>query len=319
MTTENRAAIDPVVLDEAIAWKACLSSGVATPDQQAGCLRWRNQNPEHELVWQRLSAIDERFQALPAGSSQVLNRAPPFNRRTVLKSLLVFAVATPVAITATDWSSRRLFADYVTKTGQRKRVTLPDGTQMHLNTDTAVAIQFDETYRRIVLQQGEITISTAPDPNPVKRDLIVSTARGEIKALGTYFWVRDGKTIDVAVFDGATHVTHYRQAASRVIEKGYQVSLMSDGFSEQRVADENVLGWVEGNIIAQGMRLDRFLAELERHFRGIIVCEDRVADLRLSGVFPLNNKDNILNALEQSLPVRISSFSRYWVRVSARQ
>lgn len=318
MSAANQTKTNSQVLEAAIAWKSCLASGLATPDQLAGCQRWREESPEHEMVWQRLVAIESRFQALPAGSRHVLTRRGQMDRRTVLKSLLVFAVATPVALTATDWGNNLLLRDYYTKTGQRKRVVLPDGTELHLNTDTAVDILFDDQHRRIVLHRGEITVNTAPDPFPVKRPLSVSTSRGQVRALGTHFCIRDGRTTDVAVFDGATEVTHDGQGEARLVEKGYQVSLNRDGIGALEPANENVMGWTEGKIIAQSMPLGVFLAELERYYRGVIVCDDAVAGLKLSGVFPLDNKEHVLNAIEQSLPVQVNSFSRFWVRVAAR-
>ena len=318
VSAEHQSQTNPQVLEAAISWKSCLTSGLATPKQLADCQRWREENPEHEKVWQRLVAIEARFKSLPAGSHHVLARREPVSPRTVLKSLLVFAAATPVALTATDWGKDVLLRDYYTKTGQRKRVVLPDGTELNLNTDTAVDILFDDQYRRIVLHRGEITVNTAPDPAAVKRSLIVSTARGQVKALGTHFWIRDGKTTEVAVFDGATEVTHDHKGGVHLVEKGYQVSLNRQGVSALSSADVNVMGWTEGKIIAQSMPLGEFLAELERYYSGVIVCDEAVAGLKLSGVFPLDNKEHVLNAIEQSLPVRVDSFSRFWVRVAAR-
>ena len=66
------------------------------------------------------------------------------------------------------------------------------------------------------------------------------------------------------------------------------------------------------------MRLGHFIAELSRYRPGLLRCASEVAELRISGVYPLADSDAVLDALTQSLPVSINRRSRYWVTVSAR-
>ncbi len=75
--------------------------------------------------------------------------------------------------------------------------------------------------------------------------------------------------------------------------------------------------WTEGVIVASSMRLDAFLAEVSRYRRGTIRCDPGIADLRLSGTYPLDDTDRILNALANALPVRIDYRTRYWVTVQS--
>ena len=66
------------------------------------------------------------------------------------------------------------------------------------------------------------------------------------------------------------------------------------------------------------MRLEDFLAELGRYRRGQLNCDPTVAELLISGTYPVNDSERILNMLEVSLPVRVKRFTRYWVTVEAR-
>ncbi|MCY1306948.1 Protein FecR [compost metagenome] len=70
--------------------------------------------------------------------------------------------------------------------------------------------------------------------------------------------------------------------------------------------------------MAERQPLGQFLAELARHRPGLLRCSDDVAELLLTGVFPLADTDSILAALERSLPVRVSYRTRYWVSVQRR-
>jgi transmembrane sensor len=66
------------------------------------------------------------------------------------------------------------------------------------------------------------------------------------------------------------------------------------------------------------MRLADFLDELSRYRRGRLQCDARVANLLISGTYPLADSERILDMLERALPVRVQRFTRYWVNVQAR-
>ena len=71
-------------------------------------------------------------------------------------------------------------------------------------------------------------------------------------------------------------------------------------------------------LVAAHMRLGDFLDELGRYRRGQLNCEANVADLLISGTYPLDDSERILDLLEISLPVKVKRFTRYWVTVEAR-
>lgn len=73
--------------------------------------------------------------------------------------------------------------------------------------------------------------------------------------------------------------------------------------------------WSRGQLIVDDVTLGDFLADLARYRPGVIDCAPAVAQLRLSGVFPLADTQRILNMLPNSLPVQVRSRTRYWVTV----
>ncbi|MNE16899.1 fec operon regulator FecR [compost metagenome] len=73
--------------------------------------------------------------------------------------------------------------------------------------------------------------------------------------------------------------------------------------------------WAEGLIVTRDMRLGDFLAEVGRYRHGYVSCADDIADLRLSGVFRLEDTDKLLQLLPQTLPVKVSYRTRWWVRL----
>jgi transmembrane sensor len=45
----------------------------------------------------------------------------------------------------------------------------------------------------------------------------------------------------------------------------------------------------------------------------VLRCDPAVADLRLSGTFPLGDPDAILQVIAQTLPIKLRFVTRYWV------
>mgnify|MGYP006180137145 CR=1 FL=1 len=64
-------------------------------------------------------------------------------------------------------------------------------------------------------------------------------------------------------------------------------------------------------------RLAEFLAEAGRYRKGWLGCDSAVADLRLSGVFRLDEPMQMLRNISHLLPVKIVQRTRWWVRIVA--
>jgi transmembrane sensor len=75
--------------------------------------------------------------------------------------------------------------------------------------------------------------------------------------------------------------------------------------------------WQQGSIIAINRPLSELLADLSRYRSGVLRCDPRIAQLKVSGAFPIDDTDLALAALESGFSLRIIRYSRYWVDVSA--
>jgi transmembrane sensor len=102
------------------------------------------------------------------------------------------------------------------------------------------------------------------------------------------------------------------------LEARQQVSFSREGWADIRPLDAGSGAWADGMLVASRMRLADFLAELGRYRRGRLQCDAAVADLLISGSYPLADSERILAMLELALPVRVQRFNRYWVNVQAR-
>lgn len=321
--THTPAPLPAPVVDAAVAWLVHLWSGEATDASRAQWQRWRAADPLHEQAWRRIEAKDALWRRRAPGMAQALNDAPQAGgRRRALRGMATLAV-TGVAVWAAhdQLVTRGWLAGVRTAKGEQRHLQLPDGTQLLLNTATALDIDYTHTLRRLRLHTGELLITTAPDTQVPKRPFVVDTPAGRAQALGTRFTVRhdaEGPTAhatQVEVFEGAVELRGPHGAALR-IDAG-QAARLATGVAATSAQPTATTGpsWAEGVLVASDMRLDAFVDELRRYRTGVVQLAPEVAGLRLSGVFPLNDTDHILQALGQVLPVRVKVPVRYWVRI----
>ncbi|PMS11642.1 DUF4880 domain-containing protein [Trinickia caryophylli] len=323
----ERAADDALPLSravarEAAAWLVRLHGGGSREDEEA-CRRWRAADAEHERAWQRALRLTARLDAVPASVGMpVLGRSVRTTRRTTVKALSLMLAAGPIgyaAYRATPW--REWAADERTTIGERRSVTLADGSRVDLDTATAFDIRFGDGERRLTLYAGAIQVTTGSDAGHARpyRPLVVQTAQGMLRALGTRFVVRDDGSAGtfVAVLHGAVEAATEAAPLKRIVPAGRQLRFTASSIGEAVPVDPHVADWAHGTLFAERMRLADFLSELSRYRPGLLRCDPSVADLRISGVFRLDRADDILAALPQTLPVRIVSRTRYWIGVTA--
>jgi transmembrane sensor len=320
--------LPPQVAERAVQWLVELQSDGATDAVRRAWQHWRDEHPDHERAWQRIEAVNGRLQGLasPLGSAVAhAALAPPRStrRRDAIKTLSVVLFAGGgawVAAKQTPW--REWMADERTGVGERRTVTLADGSAIALNTDTAVTARFGATERRVRLDSGEILVTTSKKPSgSAARPFVVETGHGELWPLGTRFAVRrlDG-ACRVDVFEGAVQIRpHDATTLSRTLQAGEQATFTRTGVGEPGAADDGAAAWTDGMIVASGMRLADFLVELGRHRPGRLGCDPAVADLRVSGTYPLADTERILDTLRTTLPVEIRFLTRYWVTVRPRK
>jgi transmembrane sensor len=315
----------PNVVAAAIDWMVCLQSGSATAAEHEACCRWRAQDATHELAWSRLQVLRDGVATLPAalthatiGDSAARRKHA---RRFALKTLSVILATGAAAGIASHAPWAPLLAQYSTRQGQRRRVVLADGTVVELNTATAVDIHYDNKTRLIELHRGEILVTTAPDSAGRHRPFMVGTRLGTARALGTRFRVhdRDGVML-VAVFQGAVEFSGKRTGTTTRIDAGHQGQFDADGpRGEQGRADDDAVAWKDGMIVAERMPLGQLVAELNRYRSGWLRCDEAVANLPISGVFPIDQPARILAAVLRTLPVQAEAFTSYWITLRPKQ
>lgn len=315
------SAIDPTILNQAADWLVLLQSGEATEQDLTKLSQWRQQSAAHEAAWRRAESVLSSFRQVPAQVGQdTLARLPRHNRRKLLGLL---AIAAPTGWLLWHYRHGLQRADYQTATGEQQTIELADGSQLVLNTRTRVDIAFTQTQRTITLLAGEIMLTTGKDAarpaGQSPRPLMVRTEHGSLQPIGTRFAVRhfDNYT-QVSVLEGAVQARPAQSSQTTTVPAGQQLRFTTTELHTPQAADATSSLWTNGMLLAQDMRLGDLIAELARYQRGLLRCDPEVAQLLVSGSFPVNDIAASLRVLEKSLPVRIARPAPYWITVKAR-
>lgn len=308
--------LDHATLEAAARWYVDLRGEVPNAAIREAHRRWLERDPRHLQAWERLARLQDKLEQVSPGIARPTLSSARAKRRDVLKVLSILLMAGGAGTLA--WNTTplpTLMADQRTGTGERRRVRLEDGSQLQLNTATAVDIRYSAGLRELRLLAGEIQIETARDEQA--RPFVVHTAEGSIRALGTRFVVRrDADRTLVSVQAHAVEVRCANRADAAVrVDAGQQLSFRQDAIDPLQRATPQADAWTRDMLVVNDWQLGDFVRELQRYRPGHLGCDPAVAALRISGAFHLASTDTILDNLTSTLPVRIRRFSRYWASV----
>jgi len=312
-------AISPAVAERALEWLVELQAPPVPAETLAAWQRWRQADPEHEAAWQRIEAFTQRLAlgspaARSALASAGLARGDGLTRRRAIKGLAVLLCAGGAAWSLREsgqWQAWR--ADYRTAVGEQRRITLADGSELLLNTASAIDLDFDERARRLRLLEGEVLVQARREARPLQ----LLSAEGVVQTYDARFALRQfpGHS-QLLVHRGQVRVTPQDAPGNaRDLGAGQLVRFTSREVLAARPLGEADLAWADGMLIASGQRLADFLAELGRYRRGHLGCDPALAGLRVSGTFPLQDSERVLDSLGQSLHLEVRRFTRYWVEL----
>lgn len=289
------------------------------PALQQQCAQWRSSHHENEQAWQRVVHLhqDLDLRAIP-GAGLALHTLETsqqrLRRRQALKLLGGVVMAGSASWLAKDLDTVSAWtSDYATGTGERRVFTLPDGSLMQLNTCSAVDLAFHDQRRLVRLKHGELMINCNP-----RQPLLVQTRDALLEGFeGRFVAYQDSDYTRVSVSHGKVAIHRPGAGQLQWIEGGQNWRLDAQGAQRLAHMEMDAMAWTEGLIVTQDMRLSNFLAQVSRYRHGYLGCSNDIADLRLSGVFRLEDPEQLLRLLPQTLPVRLRRRTRWWVHVES--
>jgi transmembrane sensor len=209
-----------VLKEEAAEWLIRLDGDSPPTQQELETLgQWLHRSPAHREELERLATLWDRMNvltelAVPLGKrrSEIpptrLEGATSLVRARGLRPAIVGALIIGAFALGLAWHLRGVFDDraaaadglYATAVGQQTTIELPDGSQIILNTNSQIRVDYGDQYRRVHLLQGEALFTVATDSD---RPFRVYAGSGRIQAVGTAFSVYlKGLDVQVTVTEG---------------------------------------------------------------------------------------------------------------------
>ncbi|WP_299595992.1 FecR family protein [uncultured Microbulbifer sp.] len=194
---------------------------------------------------------------------------------------------------------------YTTAVGETRTVALPDGSDVKLNTNSELIVNFSREERRTQLLRGEAYFDVA---RQTSRPFTVAAGSANIRVLGTQFNVeRNPANTRVSVTGGTVAVSEARTASglqpeSIKLTRNQKVSVSRSGLSDVgRTSAEEALDWTQGQLVFEETPLDEALEELNRYLKVPAAAAPGVSDQTLSGTFELTDPENTLAAIATAL------------------
>lgn len=320
------------VYDEASVWIAKLDNGLSLEEEDS-LRHWLSASRHNQELlfkmaglWDRLSVLSRLSEICPHPHIQVV-RFPWLKYAACLLIILVAGIWGADTFYHREAPDSRESAAilvpenvYETAVGEQSRINLVDGTQLVLNTNTFVQINYSDQHRLLTLERGELHIIVAPDKS---RPLSVIAGDTIIQAVGTTFNIEitSNHQIELLVTEGKVRVgvfnippTGVAQAVpfmlppdSMTVSAGEETILGLPVFELETIETDEIevkLSWREGNLIFRGETLEEAVAEISRYTAvEFVILDEKSKKVRVAGLFKAGDVNGLLAALEENFDV----------------
>lgn len=301
---------------QARVWLRTLTSGDVKPWDAEAFRRWLSASPGNKEAFHE---VRQRWEALKPGVGELLRTDPQaasfhartlsgssFGRRAFLGAAVGAAAVAGMAVLhppARLWPSPGEWrADLRTATGEQQALTLGDGVNITLNTQTSIRQRVaSEGVIGMDLLAGEAAVDMLARRHPFS----VMAGEGRTLAEVGHFEVRylAGK-VRVTCVEGSVRVVH--PAGQRTLQAAQQ--LVYDVVSVSGVAGVNTAdtsAWRKGELVFSNTRLSDVLDEINRYRAGrVVLLNDSVRNNPVSGRFVIKALDSALSQLQHSFDLR---------------
>ncbi|MBK0064591.1 MULTISPECIES: FecR family protein [unclassified Acinetobacter] len=310
----SKQDIDPVML-KAIDWMVLLESGLATQEDHQNFALWLDENTKNQHVWQELhQSVDQPFQQLQQQSldaklpikavTQSVLQSNKQHIKRMIKGGISFIVL--IGLGTFVWLQQTrplsfLQADYYTRTAEQKQIQLEDGSSITLAAYSAIRIEYSQHNRDIYLLDGALIANVSADK---QRPFIVHTKQAHMQALGTEFMVTQHTDYsDLAVLEHTVKASNLHQF--KVVQQGHSIRVDQYQIHELPTKASNMASWKDGILEVEDMPLSAFIDLVKPYHHGTIYVSDDIKNMKVYGVFYLDDTDKILQVLQTTQPINI--------------
>ncbi len=283
-----------------------------TVERRAELDGWLSQSLSHRVAYLRMDATWRRTNRLAALRPPM--RAPVsrgaskgFRWVRVTGALGSFVVLGLLAGNYLLAPQRQLIE---TPRGGQEKLTLADGSQIELNTDTAVLLDIGPQRRSVELVRGEVLFEIKHDAS---RPFVVTAAGHKITDLGTKFLVRTtADSLRVALVEGEARleaISGRSQQNPVVLSPGDVATATAQATHVIKKSNRELsdgLAWQHGLIVFHNTPLADAVAEFNRYGgTELIVADRRAANFTINGTFRFSSAENFAASAREIFDLKV--------------
>jgi transmembrane sensor len=206
------------------------------------------------------------------------------------------------------WSTRP--EDYQTAVGDRRVVTLSDGSKLSLDSNSEVIVRYAAHERALRLLRGQARFDVAHDRS---RPFSVVAGSQRVIATGTAFNIdMAGPRVLVTLIEGRVEVFQENDGSAAghwpVIDLRAGQQLVAGASSRPQVSPANiqkVTAWTIGQIMCDDEPLSSVVDRMNRYSNTqLVIADPRVGLMKISGVFNAGDASGFVEIVTRYLPVK---------------
>lgn len=266
--------------------------------------------PTEQVLEQHRDALKQRFPLPPPAALQ--RRRGGRIAKSVLPVLLVAISAVCIADPA--WQVR----DYQTAVGERRQITLPDGSHVLLDAGTRLQVRRHLRSRQVLLAQGQARFDVQ---HSAWRPFQVEAGPVHVRNYGTVFDIdRQGDLSEVTLWRGEVGVRVEGGGAEQRLKPGQRLLAQAGSLSPPEPASPDRADWTRGRLQFDRLPLSEVLRILQRyHDRPIVLDDPALGPLQVSGVFDADRAETAVALLPEILPVQVHTAADGSLHLRARR
>ncbi|MBU3022354.1 FecR domain-containing protein [Aestuariibacter sp. A3R04] len=353
MSNVSKFSSKDEIHEEACLWISRIDRGLSAEEAES-LQQWMAASQSHRRIlfelaqlWDDLSVLNELKGLFPLKTS---HKGDTLKARKILRHArwsvaagFILMAAAALMMVDSQWFGRNdngyaLVQRVGTAIGEQKTLTLDDGSVIHLNTNSAIHISYNDVQRKIDLIKGEAHFTVAHDAT---RPFTVNAGANSVTAIGTAFNMQytHDDVFELVVTEGrvlvqdkqasitreeiADVITHRTAShAARLVDAGEKAKVAGTVNDRQSLDDsamEQDLAWQQGMIVFKGEPLEDALREIERYTAvDFEIQGDSLKQKRVAGYFKVGDISGLLFALKNSFNIEHKRLDPMTIQLSER-
>ena len=306
---------------QAAVWVTDLHGPERSAELEAGLRRWLAEDPRHGKAFELATEAWQRSGSLPAYLPDEPRPTAPLTASSSKRTTRAarYSLAGAVALCLSLAAGFYLLTDPTLSTGyaEHKTVALADGTEVTLNANSRLIVDYTDKLRKVTLTQGEVLFNVTKHQS---RPFVVVIGRRKVIALGTSFDVRredkGEPSFTVTLIEGRIAIEPLAAPNILPVEPDEAIKLLSPGQRLRFAAKapdtldspsiEKVTAWQHGQLIFEDTSIRDAAKEFNRYGKRRLAIDASVPDtIRVGGVFRIGDPDSFAGAMANAYQLRI--------------